>query len=160
MIELIVSLTLSADFAIPYPWLEYCHKDPRAACEVENLSAQDVAKLNKVVNDAITPLLDPTGDDVWEAFPEERAGDCEDYALTKRAALLALGFDGPMWVVLGRATQDGRTEDHVVLEVEVEGRVWVLDNLAADFIYPTDDRPYAWTLTARQAHNSASWALK
>lgn len=155
MIGLILAVTLGSDYALPYQWLEHCATTPAARCEVANVTLEDIARINAVVNAAIKPT--PEIGDRWVAFPVDRKGDCEDYALTKRAALLALGFSGSMRVALGEAGQGGKWIMHAVLEVDYDGRTYVLDSLAADYLYGLADRPYAWKPLARQG-NSVIWS--
>lgn len=150
-------ITLSADFALPYAWLEHCATTPAARCEVAEITASDLAHINAVINATIRPRDDRI--DSWQAFPADRAGDCDDVAVTKRAALLALGFRGPMRIVLGEAELETGDQIHAVLEVDIEGRTWILDSLAPDFIYEPHDRPYRWRLLARQSSGGVLWQI-
>ena len=101
------------------------------------LSAQvNVATLeqvNKNVNHQIRPMTDWQHygkDDVWRDSPLDNYGDCEDYALTKRSRLLALGV--PM-DAMSIAIVDSPLGMHAVLEVKVDlgdrAVTYVLDNL-------------------------------
>jgi len=56
------------------------------------------------------------------------AGDCEDYAIAKYAALRLLGFpeESLRLIVL---MDEGRGVPHAVLEVRAYGQRWLLDNL-------------------------------
>lgn len=70
-------------------------------------------------------------DDHW-ATPQEffrKGGDCEDYAIAKYAVLERLGWPpARMWIVVLRETVISPI--HAVLMVELEGRLWTLDNLS------------------------------
>lgn len=53
-----------------------------------------LGKVNRDVNARIEPMSDMAQygtDDVWVVNPASRKGDCEDYALTKRAELMRAG---------------------------------------------------------------------
>ncbi|MEH6665205.1 MAG: transglutaminase-like cysteine peptidase [Brevundimonas sp.] len=70
--------------------------------------------------------------DHWETPLEmfERGGDCEGFALTKYFALRAMGHaDADMRIAVVWDNQD--REEHAVLLVRVEDRVWLLDNKMA-----------------------------
>jgi predicted transglutaminase-like cysteine proteinase len=87
-----------------------------------------IARVNAEVNRAIRPtgaLEGPTGD-TWSLAP--RAGDCDDYAVTKRARLLAMGFPSDA-LLLTQVTARG--ENHLVLMVRMKGATFILDNLAS-----------------------------
>jgi predicted transglutaminase-like cysteine proteinase len=82
----------------------------------------------------------------------DRQGDCEDYALAKRQALLALG-----WPVsslrLAVCTVPGG-EGHAVLSVDTNRGVYVLDN-RHPFVEPWASLPYTWI--KRQAASGPGW---
>jgi predicted transglutaminase-like cysteine proteinase len=69
-------------------------------------------------------------EDLWQSPLSfvNGAGDCEDYAIAKYAALRLLGFpeDSLRLIVL---MDEGRGVPHAVLEVRAYGRRWLLDNL-------------------------------
>jgi predicted transglutaminase-like cysteine proteinase len=91
---------------------------------VETLGLID--RVNRAVNGAIRPLAERGGADVWKIGGS--SGDCEDYALTKRAALLAKGF--PSSALLMTSVVTGRGELHAVLMVRTDRGDFVLDNLS------------------------------
>ncbi|MEL7029133.1 MAG: transglutaminase-like cysteine peptidase, partial [Pseudomonadota bacterium] len=69
------------------------------------------------------------------------AGDCEDYALEKRRALLELGWPAAS---LRLAVADSRwTGPHTVLVVVTTAGDFVLDNLS-DQVKPWSKTPYEW----------------
>lgn len=73
------------------------------------------------------------GQKEYWAYPAEfirkNGGDCEDYALAKYLALRHFGWpDQNMWLVL--VTDLKRKADHAVLAVNLDGRVFILDNLS------------------------------
>jgi predicted transglutaminase-like cysteine proteinase len=130
-----------------------------AARQAGNRLAQ-VAAVNKAVNHRLTYRDDSRlfgAADYW-ATPMEslsrHAGDCEDYAILKRATLRAMGVpDSDMFLVILRDLAS--RADHAVLAVRVDGQTVILDNrndqLSTD-IGQSDYRPIfsfngqgAWT---------------
>lgn len=142
----------------PYGWVEYCSTSPDRPCSLGRApSAQEAAVLNLVVNEGIAGRED-TGTDSWRAFPADRAGDCDDYAVTKRAALIAFGASPDLLaIVTGEVVYpDGRRVFHVVLEYQSPEGLFVLDNLSSE-IYAPASRPYKWEEEARQASGHLYW---
>ena len=123
----------------------FCRKYP-ADCRVSAPSgAQTRAQLesvNRAVNAAITGDLQKVGRpgiDPWLLSPP--TGNCADYAVTKRHALLALGW-GSADLIL--ATVTGATiGGHVVLIVRTASENVVLDSLRPDIVSVTKT-PYDW----------------
>src|SRR4051812_38957991 len=89
--------------------------------------------VNRRVNRGITPRNDDPrimGGDVWSLSP--KAGDCEDFAITKRHDLLLLGFSSSALRLAEAYTPSGA--GHMVLVVSTtEGDV-VLNNLTNDVL--------------------------
>ena len=58
---------------------------------------RQLAAVNRAVNRAIFPVNDSKhyGRAEYWTIPNDGLGDCEDYALTKRAKLIALGYPQP-----------------------------------------------------------------
>lgn len=79
--------------------------------------------VNVQVNRAIRPKADT--DDVWSLNPA--SGDCEDYALSKRSALIAKGVPAGALRIAYTKTRAG--EPHAVLVVRTSQGDYVLDNL-------------------------------
>jgi len=109
-----------------------CLQTP-AECEgggasVEKGSDSQMALLKQInieVNSSIRPTNDAPGTDVWSV--DVTAGDCEDYALTKRHALIKAGFD-PSALRLAYTTASGI--GHAILVVKTSHGDFVLDNLS------------------------------
>lgn len=135
--------------AIPGPagWLNWCMADTSRCGEArraERLPATGalVALLEEVqsqVNAAIAPQPERPGLDLWRA--DAAAGDCEDYALTKRARLRAAGLPAGAVRLATAALPSG--ELHAVLTVETDRGTLVLDNLRAGVV-PMRALDYAW----------------
>ena len=120
---------------------------------------------------AVWPLLTSTNDRINRAISERSdqdiygvseywalplesglsAGDCEDYALEKRHALMAAGLPGEALSIAVVTTVRGDT--HAVLLVATDHGEYVLDNLSA-WIVPWTQAGYTWR--ERQVAGSAS----
>lgn len=83
-----------------------------------------LVSVNASVNRSIRPVNDPAGTDVWSVDVQE--GDCEDYALTKRKHLLALGW--PSKALRIAVAKTGSGEGHAVLVAKTSAGDFVLDN--------------------------------
>ncbi len=84
-----------------------------------------IDSVNRQINGAMRPKAESGTTDVWKIGGS--SGDCEDYALTKRAALLRKGF--PSSSLLMTAVVTRRGESHAVLMVRTDRGDFVLDNL-------------------------------
>jgi predicted transglutaminase-like cysteine proteinase len=111
----------------------------------------EVREVNRAVNRAIRPQDDTPGEDRWDI--NVPAGDCEDYALQKRADLLARGWPSNAMRIAIVRTRDGR--HHGVLIVRIARTDYVLDNLRAGVVplsragylllmVQDDDDPRVW----------------
>jgi predicted transglutaminase-like cysteine proteinase len=146
------------DAVPPYGWIEYCSTQPNQPCHLGRPpSAQEAAVINLVINEGITGKED-SGADTWRAFPPDRTGDCDDYAVTKRAALIAFGADPDgLQIITGEAQYpDGRRFFHVVLQYQSPNGTFILDNLSPE-LYAAHARPYPWTEEARQSASQLYW---
>ena len=102
-----------------------------------------VGLINRAVDLAISPMSDEAQwgiSDHWSDPLETlytNAGDCEDYAIVKYAALLAAGFskDAVKIVILTKRWPD---EDHAVVAVWVDYQWLILDNLTLTLVRDTD----------------------
>lgn len=86
---------------------------------------QAAAAINGMVNNAIEYTEDAEQygrRDVWVANPASGKGDCEDYALTKKAALQEAGLPATLGVCVGGIGW------HAVTLVQDGAETWVLDN--------------------------------
>lgn len=80
-------------------------------------------QVNGRVNGSIRPEADTA--DVWELNPT--SGDCEDYVLSKRSALIAKGLPAGSLRIAYTHTRSGAP--HAVLVVRTSEGDYVLDNL-------------------------------
>lgn len=108
---------------------------------------QQLALVNATVNRAITSMPDQDAFgrvDYWT--DNTLAGDCDDYVMTKRAALLEQGWPPRSLMIALLDTEQG--ERHVVLLAATEAGDFVLDNRFDD-VRPWQELDYRWI--ARQA---------
>ena len=113
-----------------------------------------IREINSSVNASVAPITDEDlygKDEVW-AYPSD-AGDCEDYALLKRRALMEQGFSAADLLMTVLLKPDG--EGHAVVTVRTSQGDFILDNLEEEVLL--------WSKTSykflkRQASsNSGRW---
>jgi len=119
--------------------------DAPAPPMVSQLSDRELQRINTQVNRSIRRSDDYAAygrADYWAAGVDHvKRGDCEDYALAKRRALIEAGAPGEALSIAIVRTFHG--EMHAVLLVATnEGEV-VLDNLSP-WILPWNEAPYQW----------------
>lgn len=143
----------------PYGHVEYCRKNGQECRRTSGRTALPPARLatlrevNRRVNDAIKPMSDQKSfgrREYWTA--NAKAGDCEDYALTKRRALMARGFS-PEHLLLTMARRRG--EAHTVLVVRTRDGDFVLDNMRQD-VLPVDRTSLGY-VKMQSERNGAHW---
>lgn len=81
----------------------------------------------KSVNSRVNRSIAPRGDRRDEWTVNVASGDCEDYALTKRAALIRAGLPASALRIAAATTRSG--QGHAVLVVRTNEGDLVLDNL-------------------------------
>jgi predicted transglutaminase-like cysteine proteinase len=116
----------------PFASVVFCMQQPdqckdNGGADIVTLDANRKAELinvNASVNRSIRPVNDAPGTDVWSVDVKE--GDCEDYALTKRKHLLALGWSSRALRIAVATTPSG--EGHAVLIAKTSDGDLVLDN--------------------------------
>ncbi len=124
-----------AAHALAHPGMTQFCRDYASQCRVDNtshvtLTDELLAKLQQVnsqVNRAIRPVAERGGRDLWQLNPA--SGDCEDFALSKRAALIRAGV--PAGALRIGMTKTRRGQPHAVLLVKTSEGDFVLDNLSA-----------------------------
>jgi predicted transglutaminase-like cysteine proteinase len=99
------------------------------------------AALNQLnaVNAKVNAAIEPAYRDAWT--PEQPAGDCKDFAMTKRQRLIESGWPSSALPVAIVRTSLG--EKHLVLVARTSRGDFVLDNLA-DAIAPWTSPSYSW----------------
>jgi len=145
-------------------WVKFCDRHP-SECEVDlsepavvTLSPkvwQTIVSVNAKVNGTIKPLTDQEHwgvADSWD-FPNDGAGDCEDYQLLKRKLLVDAGL--PRRAMRMTVVIDEKGEGHAVLMIRTDRGDFVLDNKAQAvlpwhqtgyiFVKREGDQGIAWT---------------
>lgn len=149
----------SGDEAPAAPSVGAADQDKAATIRLTPTTWAQINKINRKVNRAITSRTDLEiygQGEVW-ATPladAQRFGDCEDFVLEKRRALIAAGF--PPKALSIAVVLTPRNERHAVLLVSGEVGEYVLDNLNS-WVTPWDKTEYLWR--ERQVAGSANhWA--
>jgi predicted transglutaminase-like cysteine proteinase len=104
---------------------------------LSQMATAELTDVNDAVNATIAPERNERGlaHEAWLINPA--SGDCNDYAVTKRHALLARGWPSDALLLAEVAVSGG--EHHLVLVVRTDRGDMVLDNLS--------DKIKAWTRT-------------
>jgi predicted transglutaminase-like cysteine proteinase len=110
-------------------------------------------EVNASVNEAISPVHKPT-DPIgahWALAPS--AGDCNDYAVTKRHQLIAMGFPQNALRLAVVLTNGG--QGHLVLVARLPDGDVVLDNLSRS-VRPWNAMEYEW-ISMQSSANPRFW---
>lgn len=114
-----------------------------------------IVSINNAVNSKIAPRTDMElwgKEEVW-SYPDSGFGDCEDYALEKRRALMAIGV--PAGDLLITVARQPNGDGHAVLTVRTSLGEFILDNLETRVLSWTDtDYTY---LKRQSSRNSGAW---
>ncbi len=145
----------------PLSFVRFCLKRPAECAQTDETGAPasfsqplvELENVNRAVNRAIRPrhkaLVGGLGN--WTISPV--AGDCNDFAVTKRHELLERGW--PMSHLLLSAVETAWGEAHLVLVVRTHEGDLVLDNLTAE-IRPWRETGYLW-VKRQSASDPARW---
>lgn len=128
-----------------------CKGGGKAKITVTNEVMATLKKVNSHVNRTIKPRYDAVGADVWTA--NASSGDCEDYVLAKRRALIKAGIPSSSLRIAYVKTRKG--EGHAILVVKTNGKDLVLDNLTAS-IKPLSQSGYR--IISMSGANPRSWS--
>ena len=148
----------------PIGHYELCKRSPiecnektasKAPVELTRTLWKAMIAINDEVNTTVAPRtdLEMWGQEEYWSYPDNGAGDCEDYVLEKRRRLMQLGV--PAGSLLITVARQPNGEGHAVLTVRTSLGEYVLDNL--------DTRVLAWnetehTYLKRQSEqNSGVW---
>lgn len=123
-----------------------------------NLTAErweELQLVNRRVNAAIVPEpnLEGLAGEKWLIAPER--GDCNDYAVTKRAELLKRGWPAHALLLSEVVVPSG--EHHLIVVVRTSKGDLLLDNLAST-IRPWAKVPYRW-VRIQSPNNPLDWAV-
>lgn len=143
----------------PLSFVKFCMTH-RAECEAGEgridagaLSLSQLDAINRDVNRAISPLRKPTEPlrANWTISPA--AGDCNDYAVTKRHRLIAAGWPSQRLLLAVVITPTG--QGHLVLVARMPQGDMVLDNLS-DAVKPWQKTQFEW-VSMQSEDNPRFW---
>lgn len=120
----------------PFAHVRFCLSNPDQCTQGKGASVisltpgleQQIEMVNDDVNRAIKPRNSTSGQEDWRI--DAPAGDCNDYAVTKRKDLIDRGFPVPALRLAVAMTPQG--VGHTVLVVRTTKGDLVLDNRTAD----------------------------
>lgn len=143
------------------PAVEAHRRETSAPSEVVVLDRSTRAllqRINNTMNRTIVAARDEDlhGADVWGARrggDGRYYGDCEDYALAKRDALLRHGLPAHALSLVVARTRAGET--HAVLVVTTDRGDYVLDNLSY-WVRPWEEVDYRW-IARQNAGEASDW---
>jgi predicted transglutaminase-like cysteine proteinase len=163
--DLLPLATMMPDSQVPAPLppgaLSFCLRFPDECAVDENTGPahatltpalwNELQSINNGVNRELTPIDDRKhyGTAEYWTIPTDGMGDCEDYTLLKRKALIAKGV--PARALRMAIVLTAKNERHAVLTVVTDRGDFVLDNLARN-IKGWDETGYHWI--ARHHPNS------
>jgi predicted transglutaminase-like cysteine proteinase len=116
----------------PFAFVKFCAANPdqcedtggEQTARLDDKRRNELVAVNRAVNRAIRPKHDAPGKDSWRV--DVAAGDCEDYALTKKKRLMQLGWSSRALRIAVVTTGSG--EGHAVLVAKTSAGDFVLDN--------------------------------
>jgi predicted transglutaminase-like cysteine proteinase len=131
-----VFISVGPEARPPIGWTQFCNDNPRD-CDVQGgardvvLSAKawsDLVRINRWVNDNITPVTDMEHWGVVERWDlaDDGYGDCEDYVLLKQKMLIKAGW--PRSALLVTVVREKKGDGHAVLTVKTDKGEFILDN--------------------------------
>lgn len=141
---------------VPLSMRYFCaqNKSQCAASKVGSVTmSPDLMSLLKQVNGHVNRNIRPQADtaDVWELNPA--SGDCEDYVLSKRSALISRGVAGGALRIAYTHTRSG--QPHAVLVVRTSDGDFVLDNLTNSI---KSLRASGYTIRSMSSNDPTKWS--
>lgn len=121
---------------------------PDAVIEMTPEVEAEIRRVNREVNQRIRPVKQTSE---WQIDPA--VGNCNDYVVTKRHELLAVGLPASALLIAVVKTPAG--EGHLVLIVRIDRGDLVLDNLTPEIRRRAETR-YAW-LKRQSARDATFW---
>ena len=100
--------------------------------------------------------VDQSETDTWSIGP--RCGDCEDYALTKMMALIAIGYPRSALRLAAATVKSpaGGAQDHLVLTIHTTKGDYILDSLT-ESVRSWRDYPYRWIEIEQPVDGTMKW---
>ncbi len=149
--------------SIPYGHAQFCQTRPQECTKNDNLQIavtltqerwQQLVNINAKFNAEIIPVTDKELYGVEEFWTYSNGyGDCEEYVLEKRRALMNLGWPASTLLIAVARQMSG--EGHAVLMVRTDRGDLILDNQAS-LIKLWNETPYRYLKRQSQA-NSGMW---
>jgi predicted transglutaminase-like cysteine proteinase len=138
-----ISAVHAAPAKPPSGYIGFCKRFPDQCAVPKNAPAQvkltdDVWNMLEEVNAAYNTAIEPEDDSVhygtkeYWTIPTDGRGDCEDYVVSKRKALMQLGLPMPALRIAVVFTR--HFVRHAVLTVATDKGNYVLDNLNPDIV--------------------------
>lgn len=129
-------------------------RKPEAAAALNDMRWSQLVSVNNAINTAVVPVTDEEYYKVSEywTYPDGY-GDCEDFALAKRKALIADGWSPS--TLLMTVVRQSNGEGHAVLMVRTDRGDLVLDNQDGRILL-WNETPYQYLKRQSQA-NPAQW---
>jgi predicted transglutaminase-like cysteine proteinase len=149
----------------PFAYVRHCVQYPDE-CQVRRMAFRggklaltdkrwtELTAVNAQVNRSIRPERNLAGVAYEEWLISPKAGDCNDYAVTKRHELLARGWPSRALLLAEVVVPSG--EHHLVVVVRTKEGDFVIDNLNAN-IRPWFKTHYQW-VRIQTPRNPSSWA--
>lgn len=112
---------------------------------------RELNDVNTYFNRTVRPVndIDNVQKIEWWSYAINSAGDCEDYVLEKRRALIARGW--PADALLITVVRQLNGEGHAVLTVVTDKGDLILDNMAMGIV-SFDKAPYSWLMRQSRQH--------
>jgi predicted transglutaminase-like cysteine proteinase len=143
----------------PLGYVRYCRANPDDCQGSDAVVLEldvDTFLLLDTVNASVNRAIEPVEEDIDEWVAYTAAGDCEDYALLKRALLIRAGVPAG---ALRMAVVDTEVGDsHAVLVVRTGAGDLVLDNLTDEIVVWNEAR-LAWRKIASEANPRLWFAI-
>lgn len=154
----------STNTSIPVGHLDFCRQRPgecgpnkivEAAVSLNEANWQQLVSINAHFNQTIVPVTDQELYQVEEfwTYPTSGYGDCEDFVLAKRRALIEAGW--PVSTLLISVVRQTDGSGHAVLLVRTDRGDLVLDNQDSA-IRLWNETPYQYLKRQTQA-NAGQW---
>ena len=146
--------------AAPFAHVMFCARNPdectargdASEVSLSPLAEKQLGDVNASVNRSIRPVDERSDQgDVWQV--NVKAGDCEDFALTKRDHLIAMGWSTKALRIAVTKTATGK--GHAVLVVRTDRGDLVLDN-RTNAIKSWNDTDLRW-LMIQSGDNPRIW---
>ena len=151
--------SIGSQTSIPIGHAEFCQRRSNECQPTQMVRSvsldeslwRDLLEVNNHYNVTVLPVTDQDlyGMEEFWTYPANGYGDCEDYALVKRAALVERGWP-PSTLLLTVATQPNGA-GHAVLMVRTDRGDFILDNQEA-LIKLWTDTPYTYLKRQSQSH--------